>query len=102
MTTLDVVVVDAAFWLVILASLALDVTGVRRRGTYLRWLWAGLLLMSSVTLAWEVAQLRGWPVSRLHTLKTMTLPVGLAGFALAIVGIFVNGRTRRGNGGAAE
>ena len=102
MTALAVVVVNAAFWLLILALLALDVTGVSRRGAYFRWQGAGLLLISSAILANGVALLLGWPVSRLHTFKTMTLPVGLAGFALVIVGIFVYGRARRRNGGVAE
>ena len=101
MTTL-VVVVEAAFWLLMLASLALDVTGVQRRGAYFRWQLAGLLLMIGVTLAWEVALDCGWRGSRLHAFKTMTLPVGLAGFALVVVGMFVYGRARRGNGRAAE
>jgi hypothetical protein len=98
---LGAVVVFAASWLLILAVLALDLTGLWRRGAYFRWQGAGLLLTNGVVLASLFAHLRGWSGTRL-LLDRMTFPVLLAGFALVLVGMFVRARARRSSGRAAE
>ena len=93
MVTLGVVVL-AASWLLVLTLLVLDLTGLWRRGAYFRWQGTGLLLINGVVLTSGVALLRGWPGSRLDTIRMMTFPVMLAGFALLGVGIFVQSRAR--------
>jgi hypothetical protein len=92
----DVVVIAAA-WLLILAVLVLDLTGVWRRGTYFRWQGAGLLLMLGVVLISMFAESRGWPASRLHVLRMITFPLALPGFALVLIGVFAHVRARRGS-----
>jgi len=89
------VVVLAAAWLLVLAVLVLDLTGLWRRGAYFRWQGAGVLLINGVVLASAFAEFRGWPASRLHVLRMATFPLMLPGFALLLTGILVYGRARR-------
>jgi hypothetical protein len=93
MMTLGVVALAAA-WLLTLAVLALDVTGIWRRGAYFRWQGTGMLLMIGVVLTSAFAEFRGWPAGRLHVLRMATFPLMLPGFALLLIAIFVHDRAR--------
>jgi hypothetical protein len=86
------VVLFAAVWLLILAVLVLDLTGVWRRGAYFRWQGAGLLLIFGVVLISVFAEFRGWPASRLHVLRMITFPLG---FVFVLIGVFVHVIARR-------
>jgi hypothetical protein len=97
MTTVGVVVV-AVGCLVVLALLALDLSGIWRRTAHLRWQLTGLLLIGSAVLARGAALLAGWPGRRLDTLQTFL--VMLAGYALFFVGLIVQIRKRRRAGRA--
>jgi hypothetical protein len=84
----SLIVVSSA-WLVIAAVLALEVTGLRRRGQPARWQSAGLLLLMSAAVADAFTAQRGWPPARLQG-------VHLAGLAVAAAGglIFLRGLRR--------
>jgi hypothetical protein len=83
----------AVSWLVILVALVLDLTGLRRRAAYDRWIGTGLLLMISVILTTQFAELHGWQSNQLEMLHTFELPVVLASAAIAGIGAV---RARRG------
>jgi hypothetical protein len=88
-------VVLAGSWLLLLTVLALDFTGVWRRGTAWRWQGTGLLVMNSAALAYTFAQTRGWSYTRLDMLDSVTFPVTLAGGALFVIGVVVLFKTTR-------
>lgn len=82
-------IVLGAVWLVVAAVLVLDLTGLRRRGRYLKWQAASLLLVMAAVLAELSAVQRGWSFSALHVLHLAGLAVVLAGLALCGVGLRV-------------
>ena len=86
----------AVSWLVLLAVLGLDFTGVRPRGTAWRWQGTGLLVMNSAVLVRTLAQFRGWSYTRLDTLDSVSFPVTLAGGAIFVVGLVLLARAGRG------
>jgi hypothetical protein len=76
----------AVSWLAILVVLVLDLTGLRRRAAYDRWIGTGLLLMNGVILTTQFAELHGRQSNQLEMLHTIELPVVLAGAAIVGVG----------------
>ena len=86
-----------AVWLVVAAVLLLDLTGLRRRGRYLRWQAAGLLLVMAAVLAELSAVQRGWSFSALHVLHLAGLAVVLAGLGLGGIGLRVQASARDGS-----
>jgi hypothetical protein len=89
----------AAAWLLAVAVLTLDLTGVWRRGAYFRWQGLGVLIGIGAGLTSAFAQFRGWPASQLHGLRMITDPLTLAGAALLLVASLLQSGTRHTNGG---
>jgi len=81
--------------LLISTALVLEFAGMTRRATFWRWTGAGLGLMTGASLGNSFAEYRGWSPSRLHTLQWSTLPLGLAGFVLVVIGTVMLFRERR-------
>jgi hypothetical protein len=86
--------VPAGSWLLILTVLVLDLTGVLHRGTGFRWQATGLLTMNTAVDASAFAHHHGWRGSQILALDRATLAVILAGFAIFIVGLRIQGRDR--------
>jgi hypothetical protein len=84
------VIVVAVAWLIVLSGLVLDLTVLRRKGAYLRWLAPGLLLVIGVVLMTEFAQLRAWPRKDVVSLGTIQQPIMLAGVLLVVAGAVVS------------
>jgi hypothetical protein len=82
----------AASWLLVLTLLVLDLADVLRRGTAWRWQATGSLLAIGAVLASAFLEFRGWPYSRLHTVRLITTPVILAGVVLLGIGLVVQFR----------
>jgi hypothetical protein len=80
------VIVVAAAWLIVLALLVLDLTVLRRKGAYLRWLAPGMLLVIGVVLMTEFAQLRAWPRNEVAALGKIQQPFMLVGVLLVVAG----------------
>jgi hypothetical protein len=89
------VLVLAAVWLLTVAVLTLDLTGVWRRGAYFRWQGLGVLIGIGGELTSAFAQFRGWPASQLHGLRLITDPVTVVGAALLLVALLLQSGTRR-------
>lgn len=91
----------AVAWLVALAVLTLDLTGVWRRGTYFRWQCLGVLIGIGGVLTSAFAQFRSWPASQLHEVRMIADPVIVVGAALLLVAVVLGAGARRTNGGPA-
>jgi hypothetical protein len=89
-------------WLAVAGRLALDLSGLRRRGPYLRWQAAGLLLVTTAVIAEVSAEQRGWPFSELHVLHLAGLAVVVGGIVLFCVGLRVQVSARGGSGTQAS
>jgi hypothetical protein len=89
----------AAAWLLTVAVLTLDLTGVWPRGVYFRWQGLGVLIGIGAELTSAFAQFRDWPASQLHGLRMITDPVTLVGAALLVVASLLQSGTRRTNSG---
>jgi hypothetical protein len=87
-----VLLVPAGSWLVIVAVLVLDLTGVLHRGTGFRWQATGLLVMNTAVDATSFAHHHGWRFSQLIALGWATNAAILAGFATFIVGLVLQWR----------
>jgi hypothetical protein len=80
-------IVVGGAWLVIAAVLALDITGLRRRGRHARWQAAGLLLLMSAAVADAFTAQRGWPPARLQAVHLAGLGVAAAGGLIFLRGL---------------
>jgi hypothetical protein len=94
------VIVGAATWIFILATLVLDFAGIawpRKawRGKSWRWMGSGILLLNSVTLADTYANARGWSYPR-TPFHSFEWPILLAAFALIWIGATVQDKEPRG------
>ena len=79
------VIALAASWLAALAVIVLDLTGVWRRGPYIRWQGFGVLLGIGAALTSSFVELRGWPASQLHGLRMVTDPIEVTGAVILTV-----------------
>jgi hypothetical protein len=86
-----------AIWVMVLVVLVLDLSGLRRRGPYLKWQAAGLLLVNASVLAELSAEQRGWSFSSLHVLHLAGFAVVFAGLGLFGVGLRVQFSARDGS-----
>jgi hypothetical protein len=87
MGTVYALILLGAAWAMVAALLLLDLSGLRRRGSYLRWQAGGLLLVISAVLAEVAAEQRGWSLRELHVLHLSGLVVVAGGVALFFVGL---------------
>jgi hypothetical protein len=81
-------------WLSVALALGLDLFGRKRRDPAFRWMGAGLLVMLSGGVLSQFTHVRRWPHDQLLAVGTVTLAVGLAGFACVIVGVVIRVRTQ--------
>jgi hypothetical protein len=88
-------------WLSAALALGLDLLGLKRRGLAFRWMGAGLLIMLSGAVLSQFAHMRKWPLSHLRPIDTLTLAVGLLGFACVIVSVVIQVRSQHSNGRAS-
>ena len=81
---------------VLVTALVLDLAGISRRGTAMRVLWTGLLIMNSAALINTIAQVRGWPYPQQDAIGSITFPMTLTGGVIGVGGgVAILGRERR-------
>jgi hypothetical protein len=82
-------------WLLILTVLVLDLTGVLHRGTGFRWQAIGVLTMNTAVAVSALAHHYGRTHSQILALDRATLALIPAGFAITMVGLWIQPRSRQ-------
>ena len=84
--------VPVGSWLLILTVLVLDLTGVLHRWTGFRWQTIGMLIMNTAVAASALAHHYGWTHSQILALDRATLALIPGGFAIIMVGLWIQER----------
>jgi hypothetical protein len=88
----------AAAMCLVVVTLILHWTGLWWRGPHFTWQGTGILLITGTIFVSQLADSRRWPRSRVDALRSIELPVILAGVVLVTVGLIVYQRAQSRGG----